>query len=56
MFRDGNKRTAVTFWQEFMRVHGIQCTLKEKQLLDVAQKVAEGKLLDTSHIAEALLK
>lgn len=55
VFKDGNKSTGVAFWKEFIQVHEIRCTLQDRELLDIAQKVAEENLSDTSHIAEVLL-
>jgi len=56
VFKNGNKRTAVTFWQSFVKSNYLPCTLSEVQLLDVAYKVAMGELTDTVHIATALSK
>ena len=54
MFKNGNKRTAVTFWKEFMRTHNTPCVLGEEQLLKVAGKVAKGELRTITSIAAAL--
>ena len=54
MFENGNKRTAIAFWKEFVRAHGIHCVPSEKRLLDVAGKVTKGELYHIPTIAEAL--
>ena len=56
MFENGNKRTAVAFWKEFQRLHGVRSMPSEERLLDIASKVAKGKLNDIATIAEALSK
>ena len=54
MFKNGNKRTAVAFWREFMSAHNAHCVLSEEQLLKVAGKVAKGELSTITSIAGAL--
>ncbi len=56
MFSGGNKRTAVVVWRSFMRQYGIQSSLTNAQIMDIATKVATGKVQDVSRIASMLTK
>ena len=54
MFENGNNRTAVAFWKEFITLNGVPCVLTDEQLMSLAYKVSEGKFSSTFHIAGAL--
>ncbi|WP_022854003.1 type II toxin-antitoxin system death-on-curing family toxin [Thermodesulfatator atlanticus] len=47
-FVDGNKRTGVVCALVFLEMHGIEIDMNEDDLVDLALKVAEGKIEKTT--------
>ncbi|WHT39831.1 RHS repeat-associated core domain-containing protein [Myroides sp. mNGS23_01] len=55
MFMNGNKRTAVATFNLFAKQNGLR-TVSQRQIRNVATKVATGKVSDVSQIAKKLTK
>jgi death-on-curing family protein len=55
MFRDGNKRTGVMTLELFGQLQNLALK-KTSELMEVATKIADGKMTDVSEIATAISK